>query len=524
MYKHKLTIHNTLGGKDLYAMFSLAIQLLKTNMNVINAINVFPVADGDTGTNVLMTIQAATAEGQKKRLSNSASQVASAMAQGALVGAKGNSGVILSQFFKGLAVALEGKEEVTASDFAFALEKASELAYAAIENPVEGTILTIIRQVALTANMANKRSCSLPELCEKICEAAKAALASTTDLLPALKNAGVVDAGGQALYIILEGIRLYIRGERQSFKLSSALVKPVIPGNTINTNQNNEKDFGYCTNFMVVDTNIDSLKKQLGNNTQSVVIVGDNQRAKVHVHTLEPITVLARVASSNKLVQVQIDNMDKQHSAQQEGRLMAESVLVVILPDLFFADLFIKLGVSIVVLPEMNNEILVNFINQLACKNIIILVINKKAILNSKLKNKLANKQVYIIQLQNAPQAITAALSFNEENHIAANLDRMQLACLEAKTGEIIKCSTEYLGYLGSKKAVSGKSIISVLTKLLSKINFQKNQLLTLYLGNDLSKQEESKIKKLIDKILPGVELEVIRSNHPDSCLIFSLE
>ncbi|MEK7353908.1 MAG: DAK2 domain-containing protein, partial [Chloroflexota bacterium] len=283
----------TINGRELKEMLITATRWLEKSASDIDALNVFPVPDGDTGTNMLLTMRSSIDEANQTA-DSSAGGVARAIAHGALLGARGNSGVILSQIWRGLAEGLENKTSINGADFAEAMQQASVTAYKGISNPVEGTILTVAREAAEAGQaQAAKRDADLISVMEAIVNAASESVANTPTLLPVLKDAGVVDAGGQGLHTILEGALRYLRGEAEQMQFRKPLmITSNIPqsARVARISPTEEKPFGYCTEFLLKGSgfNQDKIKTKLKKEGESLIVVGDDNATRVHIHTEDP--------------------------------------------------------------------------------------------------------------------------------------------------------------------------------------------------------------------------------------------
>ena len=321
-----MPIGDNIGGGDLTAMFSEATALLSANVDAVNALNVFPVPDGDTGTNMHLTMEAIVEEAAGVS-SGSAADVATAMARGALMGARGNSGVILSQFFKGLGSGLEDAAELDGVRLAAALELGREQAYKAVGEPVEGTILTVITSAAQAARSTAGSGGSLIDILESVSAASRESVALTPTMLPVLRQAGVVDAGGHGLAIILEGLRRSAAGD----SASPSEVPPPDPigiGEHVGTVSTDflqaaeEEIYGYCTQIVVqgAGLDIDDIRERVTAMGRSVVVVGDDTVANVHVHAEDPGPVVSLGVSLGTLGRVKIENMDAQHAEYSNAR------------------------------------------------------------------------------------------------------------------------------------------------------------------------------------------------------------
>jgi len=292
----------SLTGQDLREMFAAATTWLEKSASDIDALNVFPVPDGDCGTNMLLTMRSSIEEAYRAP-DHSASAVSSAMAKGALMGARGNSGVILSQIWRGVAQVLADKETFTSKDLADALQQASVTAYKGLSNPVEGTILTVVREVAASAQeQANSSKNDVLSVIEATVNTARESVANTPTLLPALREAGVVDAGGQGLYTLLEGALHYLRGEVEQMQFR----KPQIIASNIPITARppkmlaaDEEPFGYCTEFMLKGEGLDpdKLRLKLNKKGESLIVVGNGGAIRIHIHTLDPGNVIHYVTS-----------------------------------------------------------------------------------------------------------------------------------------------------------------------------------------------------------------------------------
>jgi DAK2 domain fusion protein YloV len=346
----------TTDGQILRDIFAAATAWLEKSVADIDALNVFPVPDGDTGTNMLLTMRSAIEEAYRAP-DHSAAAVSQFMAKGALMGARGNSGVILSQVWKGLAQGMTDKENFTGKDFAEAFTQAAKMAYKGLSNPVEGTILTVIRESAKAGQKyAEETSEDLVDVMETIVEAANKSLANTPNLLPVLKESGVVDAGGQGLYTIMEGALKYLRGEGEQMQFR----KPQMVSSSVTTSARmpalnvKEVPFGYCTEFLLKGKGIDpdKLREKLKKSGESLIVVGDKSNVRVHIHTLDPGSVIHFATSLGTLHQASIRNMDEQHEdylEMQKQRLPAsDSAIITIAPGTGIADVFGSLGAFVV--------------------------------------------------------------------------------------------------------------------------------------------------------------------------------
>jgi len=324
-------------GNDLRDMFAAGSNWLEKSVAEVNAINVFPVPDGDTGTNMLLTLRSVIEEADRAT-DNTTSVMSKAMSHGALLGARGNSGVILSQIFRGLSKGFDGKDSFNGADWAKALAQAAKTAREGLSNPVEGTIITVIKDVSTIAQkQAEKNPEDLIAVMEAAVNEAKESVARTPNLLPVLMEAGVVDAGGQGLYILLDGALRYLKGEIEElqFKKPQMVSANITASRNVNIAPTEEEEaYGYCTNFLLEGDNLDpeKIRRKLDGRGQSLVVAGDETNVRVHIHTYDPGSILAYATTLGTLHQIQIQNMDDQHvgfKEMQKQKSMPADIVVV---------------------------------------------------------------------------------------------------------------------------------------------------------------------------------------------------
>ena len=324
-------------GKDLRDMFAAGSNWLEKSVAEVNAINVFPVPDGDTGTNMLLTLRSVIEEADRAS-DTTVGVMSKAMAHGALLGARGNSGVILSQIFRGMAKGFDGKAQFTGTDWAAALTQAAKTAREGLSNPVDGTILTVIKDAAGSGQQfADQHPDDLVAIIDETVKEARESVARTPTLLPVLMEAGVVDAGGQGLYILLDGALRYLKGELEDLQyrkpqMVSANITATRNVNVITADE--EEAYGYCTNFLLEGDNLDpeKIRRKLEDRGQSLVVAGDETAVRVHIHSYDPGGILAYATSLGTLHQIQIQNMDDQHvgfKEMQKQKAMPADIAVV---------------------------------------------------------------------------------------------------------------------------------------------------------------------------------------------------
>jgi len=529
-------------GHDLCGMFSFATHWLERSAPSINALNVFPVPDGDTGTNMLLTMRAAMEEAGRCA-DGSAAAVAQAMARGSLMGARGNSGVILSQIFRGLAKGLDGKRTFTGKDFAKALLESSTFAYKGVTKPVEGTILTVIRDAATAAEAkGSSNTTNILALMETVVEEARASVARTPTLLPVLQQAGVVDAGGQGLYVVLEGALRYLRGE--SADVEPAEAAPVAAA-TQDAQKPAEKAYGYCTEFLLrgQNLNLEEIREKLTTVGESVLVVGDEAMIRVHLHTFDPGVALSYVTSLGTLQQVKVENMDDQHQdfliAKPQPPIGNISTIAVASGD-GLMQVFYSVGATIVVAggETMNPSVqeLLQAVEATPSDQVIILPNNANIAMAAHQVQELTKKKVEIVPTETIPQGIAALLSFNYEADLETNVTAMKAAVEAVRSGEVTKAvrsmshdgltvtEGQTIAFLDGELVIADDSIPQVVHKLLDKMNVEQSGLVTIYYGADTEGAEAEQIGQSVRKKYPAQEVEVVAGGQPHYNYIISVE
>ena len=537
-------------GQEFRDMFIAGSNWLEKSVSDINAINVFPVPDGDTGTNMLLTMRS-TLEETSRASGSSVSEIAKAMAYGALMGARGNSGVILSQFFRGLADALDEKESITGADWASALNNASRIAYKAVSQPVEGTMLTVMRDVSMAAELAAQSNPNdMTRVTESATDAAKDSVAKTPLLLDVLREAGVVDAGGQGIYILLDGILRYLKGEMEELQyrkpqMVSANLSVGSAG--INITDESEEPYGYCTNFLLEgdDLDMEAIRGWMEDKGQSLVIVGDEKTIRVHIHSYEPGDILQYATSLGTLHQIQIQNMDDQHvgfvEMQQEKMPSTDISVVVVAAGIGMKEVFQSLGAAAVVPggQTMNPSVqeVLQAVESISSQKIILLPNNKNIILTASQIQSLTDKDVAVVPTKTLPQGIAALLAFNYEGSLDENASAMNEAAATVKTVEITRAvrSTQIKGLRIKKGQVigildddnvvaAGNGVGEVLLASLEKAGIEAAEVVTLYYGVDVDVEQAEKMLQQMQDKYPGIQVDMIRGGQPNYEYIISLE
>jgi DAK2 domain fusion protein YloV len=544
---------DTIGGQEFLEMFAAATDWLEKSASDIDALNVFPVPDGDTGTNMLLTMRSTIEHGSQNQ-NDSASAMAQSMANGALMGARGNSGVILSQFWTGLAHGLENKDTINGKDFAVALEQASIIAYKGVSNPVEGTILTVLKDASKSASLkaANGKG-DLISVMESAVTAASESVANTPTLLPVLREAGVVDSGGQGLYTILDGALRYLRGESELMQFrkpqiiaSSVPVTPVTIVSHAKTEDEDEIPFGYCTEFLLKGKELDpeKIKKQLLKKGQSLIVVGDDTTVRVHVHALDPGEVISFVTQMGTIHSVSIRNMDEQHQdyleKQKSRAVPVNTAIVAVVAGEGLAEVFASLGVAAVVsggqtMNPSTKDILMG-VERAPSDKVIILPNNKNIILAAQQVQALTDKKICVIPTVTAPQGVAALLAFDYEADMETNCNIMAEAMKSVKSIEVTHSvrSCKINGLDIKKKQAIGildGTIVAVqdtpkdvLNEVLDKAKLDKAEILTIYYGEDTGEAEAEACGKDIREKYPHLEVEVVKGGQPHYNYIVSVE
>ena len=543
-----------LSGKILRDAIISGANNIINNKESVDELNVFPVPDGDTGTNMSMTIRNAVAELNMLSDSVTVETVAQTAASAMLRGARGNSGVILSLLFRGLSKGLAGKHEATVEDYCNALKLGAEAAYKSVMKPTEGTILTVARVAAEKANDAQCKD--FPELFDVLTTAAKETLDQTPEMLPVLKKAGVVDAGGMGYYTILKGMASVICGGVMiSAKEETATEKAVVT-NAAGTFET-DIEFTYCTEGIVVksDVNKDATKLRafLESIGDCVVVVDDDSIIKVHVHTEHPGKALEEGILYGSLINLKIENMKEQHKGaaakaemQKKQKLApAEPVkdfgFVSVTSGAGLEDLFKDLGVDVIVRggQTMNpsTEDILEAINATPARNIFVLPNNKNIIMAAEQAVKLTDRNVIVLQTRTIPQGITAMLAFDESSDFSTNGVNMTKALDNVGSGSItfaVRDSDfegkqikkgEILAMENGKLAFVEKDVTKALIKITKKLIRSGSSYITIIYGSDVTDETaQAAFEALRAKISDDIEIVLVNGGQPVYYYLISVE
>ncbi len=540
---------NLITGQELREMFAAATAWLEKSASDIDDLNVFPVPDGDTGTNMLLTMRSSVEEAYRAP-DHSAAGVAQALAKGALMGARGNSGVILSQIMRGIAEEIEEKENISGSDLAKALSRASKVAYKGLSNPTEGTILTVIKDASNSAiKTSGKNGKDVVTIMEATVESARESVANTPTLLPVLKEAGVVDAGGQGLYTILEGALHYLKGETEQMQFRKPQVITSSEPLTLRLPKMiaaDEVPYGYCTELMLKGENMDTekIKTRLLKRGESLIVVGDENTVRIHIHTLDPGNIVHYATGLGTIHQVSVRNMDEQKrvfvASQKEKSMATDIATVAVVAGDGLTEVFSSLGVTTIVhggqTMNPSTKDIYTAVEEAPSDKVIILPNNKNIILTAEQVKPLTKKTIEIIPTETIPQGIAALLAFDYEADIQTNADLMKRAYNTVKTIEICRAvrATQINGLKIKKKQIislldnelvtAGNNTIDVLLSTLAKVNLKKNEILTLYYGADTQLAEAEEAATTIRDKYTHLQVEIIKGNQPHYNYIVSIE
>ncbi|HEY1014801.1 MAG TPA: DAK2 domain-containing protein [Herpetosiphonaceae bacterium] len=539
------TTNQSINGAALLAALHAAADWFASNVAVVNALNVFPVPDGDTGTNMNLTLTAALKNVQPD---DSVAAVAERVYRGALMGARGNSGVILSQILRGLSQGLAGHEALTPAVLVEALEQAAATAYKAVIKPVEGTMLTVIRETSEAARDALAPDSDFPTLLQAIVAGARQSVDGTPKLLKMLRDAGVVDAGGQGLFVLFEGVLAHARGETLE-----ATAAPADLAAMAFDDIHSDDDFGYCTNFMLEGDNIpfEDVRAALAGMGTSAVVVGDERLVKAHLHLLRPGDALNYAVQYGSLSAIEITNMDHQRrdlhaadAAQKAAEAPAEPVseigVVAVAPGEGFRQIFKSLNVGAVIAggQTMNPSIqdLIDAIDSLPQDVVLVLPNNSNIILAAQQAQQLSAKQVAVVPTKTVPQGMAAMFAFNYALGIDENVAAMGRAVRDICTAEIttaVRDATvndvevrtgQTIGLVDGTLVESGDEPQSVLGRVIGRMELDEREIVTIYYGEGSSESKANAVAELIGESHPDVDVEVQFGGQPFYDYILSAE
>ncbi len=533
-------------GQEFRRIIESSTAWLEAHIDLINSLNVYPVPDGDTGTNMYLTMQAALRE--LSTVSDHAiSSVAQALAHGALMGARGNSGVILSQVWRGVAKQLDGRTQLTASDWALALHEGAVVAYKGVMRPVEGTILTVAREAAEAAMLAAAERDDMVYVLEQVVKQAQDALERTPELLPVLKEAGVVDAGGKGLCVIFEGILKHSLGEPVALapktQMRAAVEQEAIP----------EREYGYDIQFLIHGRGlpVDEIRDRIMSMGESVLVVGDSNTIKVHVHSDDPGEILSYATSRGALGDVVVENMQEQYheflarQASQEPapaipKPLSDIATVVVVNGEGLQRVVESLGADAVVRggQTMNpsTEELLAAISSLPTDKVIVLPNNPNIIMAAQQAQRMSDKQVAVIPTTTIPQGISALLAFNYQSDLKSNVDFMERAASQVQTIEVTNAvrsvringlkvdKGQFIGLLNGELVEAGNDLQQVTEAVLERIDMSRYEIITIYWGDEVTEQEADELGAWVTARYPDKEVELVEGRQPHYQYIISAE
>ncbi|WP_200800505.1 DAK2 domain-containing protein [Proteiniborus sp. DW1] len=534
----------------LKKLFFGAANCLENNKEAVNALNVFPVPDGDTGTNMSLTMQSAIKQIRALE-TDDIDKVVTAASNGSLMGARGNSGVILSQLFRGFAKGLKGTDRIDTSTIALAFKLGSDTAYKAVMKPIEGTILTVARECAEMAIEISKKETDVVEFLRAVIRHGETTLDRTPEMLPVLKQAGVVDAGGKGLVTILVGALEALTGKEE------ALMDEITKDDYDHSFAESEGDitFAYCTEFIINDSKVDfeTFRDEIVELGDSMLVVGGDNIIKVHIHTNEPGVVIQKALQHGELIDIKIDNMRYQHRnnmANDDTTITAmENIeplerkkysFITVSMGEGLSSVFHDLNADYVITggQTMNpsTEDILNAIEKVRGDNIIILPNNGNIVLAATQAKELSSKNVEVLPTKTIPQGIAALVTFDEELDMEENIENMKNTIASVKTGQVtfsvrdtimeekeIK-KDDIMGIYDGKIEVIGNNVQDVAFELVKTMVTDDDGLITLFYGNDLSEDDAAELVNRIEEEYEDLDVEVVFGGQPLYYYLISVE
>ena len=546
-----------INGLVLAKMIDLGARNLAKNAEKINSLNVFPVPDGDTGTNMNLSMSSGAKETAANTVEN-IGELGKSFSKGLLMGARGNSGVILSQLFRGMSQYIVDKKEIDSKEFAAAIQNGVSIAYKAIIKPVEGTILTVAREAAEAGVKKAESTTSVIEVMEAIYTEAQESLKRTPDLLPILKEVGVVDSGGQGLVCVYQGFVAALKGEEIDGL-------DAVETNIVDMQFEDDHDmdfmspedivYGFCTEFTVrldkdkKEFDEDQFRKDMSEFGDSLLVISDSEYVKIHVHTETPGEVFNYGQQYGELIKIKSDNMREQHREvlrKQESKQASspkevkEQAMISISMGSGLSKVLTSMGVDYVVeggqTMNPSTEDIMKAIKEVNSKNIYIFPNNKNIQLAAKQAAELAEENVYVVESKTAPQGLAAVMVFNPNASPEENFANMQEVLGTVSTLEVTHAvrdthiegveikKDEFMGIRDGKIVVSNLSLNTVLEELLEKSIDEDKEIVTIYLGEESTDEYTDFLEKLIEDKYPDVEVELVESGQPVYPYIIGLE
>ena len=507
----------------------------------VNALNVFPVPDGDTGTNMSMTMRAA-AEAAAAETSDEAGSVARAAAQGALMGARGNSGVILSQLLRGFAEAADGKAYLSVRDLADGFGRASEAAYRSVGRPVEGTILTVSRRAAETAARAAPRTKTVSKLLERVLRVTDQAVAETTEQLEVLRNAGVVDAGAQGFRLMVEAFWRTACGK----PIEGGAVAPVASQALVAAQHTGEGGLGFCTEFLLQDPTVDeaTIRSFMESVGESVIVVGDGTLVRVHVHALKPGGPLDYAAARGTLTKIKVENMQVQHDAGKAEAASGEGIshvgVIAVAPGAGFRELFASMGAAALVEggQTMNPSVqdILAAVNRVGYRELVLLPNNGNILMAARHAAEQTPRTLRVVPTRSLPQGMAALLAFNYEADLETNVRLMEAASARVATIEVTRAVRsaqvqgwqvergQSLGLLDDDLVAVAEDLTEAALGALARCQPEGREIVTIYSGADVAPEWAAALAEAVRAAHPHLEVEVADGGQPHYPYILSVE
>lgn len=535
---------------------------LSDNADYVDSLNVFPVPDGDTGTNMNLSMTSGAKETERGENPH-IGKTAQALAKGLLMGARGNSGVILSQLFRGFSKAIEQEETLDAGTFAGAFQAGVDTAYKAVMKPVEGTILTVAKDAAAKAVGAAETETDLIKIMEVLTEESKASLKRTPDLLPVLKEVGVVDSGGQGLVFVYEGFLASMKGEKLPERTMEASMDELVSAEHHRSVQGfmdtADIEYGYCTEFMVKfeDDKTEAhpfdeqqFREDLSGYGDSLLVISDDEIAKVHIHSEDPGDVLTYGQRYGSLINIKIENMRQQHTAivgeghrADTGRKPHAAVpyaVITVSMGPGIAELFKSIGASAVIeggqTMNPSTEDIVQAIREIGAERALILPNNKNIIMAAEQAAEVAGIEAAVVPTKTVPQGLAAILAFNPEVSVEENAKSMTSAFAHVRTGQVTNAvrdttidgvairKDDFMAIAEGKIVKSDASLADVTRSLLDGLIDEESEIVTILYGTDVSQDEAESLADYVTGRYPDLEVEVHNGNQPLYPYILSVE
>lgn len=545
----------TINGIQFAEMVQMGAHHLAQNAAYVDALNVFPVPDGDTGTNMNLSMTSGAAE-TAKGTSEHLGKTAQSLAKGLLMGARGNSGVILSQLFRGFGKSVEGHAELTAEQFAAGLQYGVDTAYKAVMKPVEGTILTVAKDAAKKAVEAAKEVDAIDELMTLTLEEAKASLKRTPDLLPVLKEVGVVDSGGQGLVYVYEGFLASLKGEELPEKTVASSMDEMVSAEHHMAIQGfmdtADIEFGFCTEFMV---RLDESKKAFDEGDfrndlsafgDSLLVISDDEVAKIHIHSEQPGEVLSYGQQYGDLIKIKIENMREQHTdivgeqPKKAKKTKHPYAVVTVAMGSGVSEMLKSLGASAVIeggqTMNPSTEDIVKAIEEVGAERVLILPNNKNIIMAAEQAAELLEIEAAVVPTKTVPQGMAAVLAFNPEASVEENQKAMTSAFAHVKTGQITHAvrdtsidgvgiaKDDFMSISEGKIILATKDLDEAARELLASMIDEDAELLTILYGEDTTEDHAQSLAEWVEETYPDVEVEVYNGKQPLYPYILSVE